>query len=146
MTPAQHDVFSLIRKYVYDRRATPTQQTIASKLERTPRSVYHLIKQLKRDGHLETKRYPNGEMQAYGVVVDGRLRWTTGSPKRRQRPPDMSVKHFGGGPIARMHDRDKAEREIAKLYGGLTYTDITSKEWSPVKATMLKRAYARAAE
>ena len=72
------------------------------------------------------RKFPN---RSYHSIKARIVRLRHGGEKRKRKPPEYrynaTAQHYGGGPIAKMYDRQEAEARIAGIYEGRRYEDAT---------------------
>ena len=93
---------------------TPTGALIAEACDYTQRAVTQVLKRLESEGRLQIVRRENSSIQIFRVADGDAIRSTT----HRTPHPAMRVCEYGGGRIAGMSDRDKAEELILAVFTG----------------------------
>lgn len=120
MNTPENRVLHYIRRAVYESRPTPTRDQIAKYAGARGCEVTSIVKALEESGQILARRTNGGCTRQFGAIVKGEVRWTVPRSTKRGRQGGKA-NDYGGGEIARMHNRLEAERLIAELYQGRTY-------------------------
>lgn len=97
---------------------TPTTLEISQAIEVPARSMVLILKRLHAEGRVNVVRYKAKNIIHHFEVSDGGEIFTTCKRRPISRAMDDQYNDFGGGPIARMFDRDKAESLIHAIHRG----------------------------
>ena len=114
---------------------TPTTLEISQAIEVPARSMTLILKRLHAEGRVNVIRYKtNQNIIHHFEIADGGEMLATCKRQPRSWAMDSRYDGFGGGPIARMFDRDKADTLIQAIHRGeMSEADAQSLARKPSK-------------
>lgn len=128
LTPAQKDIFRVIREKATKNYVTPTVREISWRTGYSESCVQATFAELRGNDLLICERNPGGSIKIMGAMTRRGWRWTKEAvPKGARKLSAASA--YGGGPIAKMRDRDKAEEQIAEIFDGRKFENMKFKQY-----------------
>ena len=129
LTPAQKEIFREIREKATKNYVTPTISQLAWMTGYSESCVGRTLAELRENGLLICEYKQGGAIKIMGAMTRRGRRWTKESVPRG-RHKSSAVAAFGGGPIAKMRDRDKAEKQIAEIFDGRKFENMKFKQYN----------------
>ena len=128
LAPAQKEIFRVIREKATKNYVTPTVREISWRTGYSESYVQTTLAELRGNDLLICEYKQGGAIKIMGAMTRAGWRWTKESvPKGRHK--SSAVAAFGGGPIAKMRNRDNAEKQIAEIFDGRKFENMKFKQY-----------------